>query len=192
MNKTSFNNLNELKPKNDCQAYNYDNEWLAVQVDNIVNLSTSFVTFLSRTTGTVISYLYTIPLQSGLLFDWFPRHQLEPKTYDLSLCKQNMLFVEILKVKIVYPLNSDRKDRFDWLTDNNNLTSPKVRLLSKYCVEVRYYKRCMNYCKSQIFHVAPVREGDIGLQVHVTPRHDCTSNVQNHSKIRRTSRVNCQ
>ena len=90
---------------------------------NIAILSTSFVVFFSRTTGIVISYLYTIPLQSGLLLDWFPRQQLEPKTDDLPLRKQNMFFVEILKVKIVYPLNSDWKDRSDWLTDNIKLTS---------------------------------------------------------------------
>ena len=61
--------------------------------------------------GIVIAYLNTVPWQKyllkvGLLFDWLHRQHMEPITEDFSLRKQNMFFVEIRKVKIVYPLNS--------------------------------------------------------------------------------------
>ena len=48
---------------------------------------------------------------------------MEPITDDLSLRKQNMFVVEIWKVKIVHPVNSDWKYRSDCLADMNNLTS---------------------------------------------------------------------
>ena len=45
---------------------------------------------------------------------------MEPITDDLSLRKQNMFFVEMKSKNCIYPLNSDWKDRSDWLADNNN------------------------------------------------------------------------
>ena len=52
------------------------------------------------------------------------------------------MFLLKWKVKILYPLNSDRK----WMADNNNLTSKasssltfKKRFLSRDCVVVRYH-----------------------------------------------------
>ena len=71
-------------------------------------------------TGIVISYLYKKLKNIGLIFDWFQRHHMDPFTNDLSLRKKTCSSLK-WKVKIVYPLNLDCKDRSDWLADNNNL-----------------------------------------------------------------------
>ena len=58
--------------------------------------------------GIEISNLVTIHYTNvEVLRDWFYRHQMEPITDDFSLRKQNMFVVEIWKVKIVHPVNSD-------------------------------------------------------------------------------------
>ena len=64
----------------------------------------------------------------------------------ISHCENRICSYLKWKVKIVYPLNSDWKDRSDWWEDNNNLrsrasSSPtfKKLLLSRDFVEVRYH-----------------------------------------------------
>ena len=46
-----------------------------------------------------------------------------------SHCVIKTWFLLKWKVKIVYPLNSVWKDRSDWLSDNNNLTSRHVKMI---------------------------------------------------------------
>ena len=58
--------------------------------------------------------------QSGLLLD--DKRDVSEACVTRPLVR-DWFFVEIWKVEIVYPLNSDCKGRSDWLADNNNLTS---------------------------------------------------------------------
>ena len=63
-------------------------------------------------------------LKVGLPVDWFHRHHMEPITDDLSLCKKNMLFIEIENKNCWYIHWTKIKKIFsDRLVDSDYLAS---------------------------------------------------------------------
>ena len=101
-----------------------------------------------RSQGFVISYLYKIPWQKclskvGLLLEKLGTRSStgiiwnQIQTISHSHCVNKTCSWLKWKVKIVCPLNSDWKDRSNWLADNNNLTS-RAFLDSDFCQGVVY------------------------------------------------------
>ena len=69
-----------------------------------------------------LSLDYSGYLKVVLLFDWFQGQQMEPITEDLSLHKQNMLFIEMVSENCL-STELDWKCHSDWFADNNKHTS---------------------------------------------------------------------
>ena len=96
--------------------------------------------------GIVISYLYSINWQKLGFYLIGSTGIIWNQLQTISHCENKTCSYLKWKVKIVYPLISDWKDRSDWLADNNNLTprassSPTFKrlLLSRDFVEIQYH-----------------------------------------------------